>query len=315
MDLAKVKALAHQWAGEGGTFGYPEISLRSKVVELLADATPVDLAGIRSRLEELANLFSPSATEPEVPEAVSRALARKEIGVLGFHEPMAGRIAGLLRSAGATVSVSPASDMRRFHLLVIRAGAPRQEVAAWSEMEQPLLVIGSGYELLDYQTLVRSERCEFVDANWEPQDLLLRTCLALNKFHQQAPAVRDAVASGIPKIVLADDDGTIVAMLSSLLKNYGMECETASDGAAALERIRQLKPAAAVVDVNMPGLDGFEVLAALKNDSQTRGVKVILLTARQQETDILRGFGLGASDYVVKPFSPMELLARIRRLL
>jgi DNA-binding response OmpR family regulator len=64
----------------------------------------------------------------------------------------------------------------------------------------------------------------------------------------------------------------------------------------------------------MPYIDGFEVLSTLRNDPETAEVPIVMLTSVQQESDIVRGFGLGADDYVVKPFNPMELLARIRRL-
>jgi two-component system OmpR family response regulator len=92
-----------------------------------------------------------------------------------------------------------------------------------------------------------------------------------------------------------------------------MDCETATNGRSALEVIRKFRPHAAVLDVNMPGMDGYEVLAAIR--SEELHVHVILLTARQQESDIIRGFTLGADDYVVKPFGPMELVARLKRLL
>jgi len=67
--------------------------------------------------------------------------------------------------------------------------------------------------------------------------------------------------------------------------------------------------------VNMPYIDGFEVLSTLRNDPETAHIPIMMLTSVQQESDIVRGFGLGADDYVVKPFNPMELLARIKRLL
>jgi len=72
-------------------------------------------------------------------------------------------------------------------------------------------------------------------------------------------------------------------------------------------------PQAAVLDVNMPGMDGYEVLAAIRQEQHQ--IRVLMLTARQQENDILRGFTLGADDYVIKPFSPIELTARLKRLL
>jgi DNA-binding response OmpR family regulator len=74
-------------------------------------------------------------------------------------------------------------------------------------------------------------------------------------------------------------------------------------------------PSAVILDVNVANMDGFEVLAALKREEATSDIPVVFLTSRQQETDIVRAFGLGADDYIVKPFSPMELAARVKRLI
>jgi DNA-binding response OmpR family regulator len=114
---------------------------------------------------------------------------------------------------------------------------------------------------------------------------------------------------------VADDDPTITALVATTLTNSGYVCHVAHDGGEAIEVTRQLRPDALIVDINMPRRDGYEVLATMKNDRRTRTVPVVLLTARQQETDVIRGFELGASDYVVKPFNPMELVARLRRLI
>lgn len=92
-----------------------------------------------------------------------------------------------------------------------------------------------------------------------------------------------------------------------------MDCQGAANGPQALEQIRASAPQAAVLDVNMPGMDGYQVLAAIR--AEKLPVRVVLLTARQQETDIIRGFTLGADDYIVKPFNPLELAARLKRLL
>jgi DNA-binding response OmpR family regulator len=81
-----------------------------------------------------------------------------------------------------------------------------------------------------------------------------------------------------------------------------------------LELIRAAPPDVAILDVIMPNLDGFEVLAAIRNERALKNVRVMLLTALQQETDVVRGFALGADDYIVKPFSPVEVMARLRRL-
>ena len=92
-----------------------------------------------------------------------------------------------------------------------------------------------------------------------------------------------------------------------------MTCRSAENGLDALKIIRSEQPAAALLDVNMPGMSGFEVLAAIR--AENLPVRVMLLTAREQEEDILRGFRLGADDYLTKPFNPFELVARLKRFL
>jgi DNA-binding response OmpR family regulator len=94
-----------------------------------------------------------------------------------------------------------------------------------------------------------------------------------------------------------------------------MECYVARNGEDALEMARGKQIDASILEVGLPGLDGFQILAALKRDPDMAKVRVMFLTARQSEADILRAFGLGADDYIIKPFSPMEVCARLKRLL
>ena len=102
-------------------------------------------------------------------------------------------------------------------------------------------------------------------------------------------------------------------VVRSAIQGAGIKCRMACNGTEALQMIRDCRPPLAVLDVNMPGMDGYEVLAAVRNEKLP--VRIILLTARQQEADITRGFTLGADDYIVKPFNPAELLARLKRFL
>ena len=118
-----------------------------------------------------------------------------------------------------------------------------------------------------------------------------------------------------PHVLIGDDDPTTVALVRMTLKSHDVECQGVGDGSQVLAAVAGCKPDLVVLDINMPELDGFEVLTALKNDINTRDIPVVLLTARQQEADILRGFSLGADDYVTKPFSTLELVARIKRSL
>ena len=114
------------------------------------------------------------------------------------------------------------------------------------------------------------------------------------------------------KILVIDDEPTIVNLVQAYLKPEGYEVFTATDGPSGLKAVRAFKPDLVVLDVMLPGMDGLELLSRLRRESQ---VYVILLTARTEETDKIVGLSVGADDYVTKPFSPRELVARVKAAL
>jgi len=114
------------------------------------------------------------------------------------------------------------------------------------------------------------------------------------------------------KILVIDDEPTIVKLVQAYLKPEGYEVFTATDGPSGLKAVRAFKPDLIVLDVMLPGMDGLELLSRLRRESQ---VYVILLTARTEETDKIVGLSVGADDYVTKPFSPRELVARVKAAL
>jgi DNA-binding response OmpR family regulator len=113
------------------------------------------------------------------------------------------------------------------------------------------------------------------------------------------------------RILIAEDDLHIAEMVRFKLAGAGHVVLHAPDGGAAVELSFAELPDLVLLDVMMPVLGGFEVLQKLKADERTRAIPVVLLTARGRERDVLAGLAAGAADYVVKPFSPRELLARI----
>ena len=115
-------------------------------------------------------------------------------------------------------------------------------------------------------------------------------------------------------VLVADDDDDILLLVTTRLKRDGYEIVSARNGTDALELARRHSPRVAVLDVGMPGLDGLEVLAAIRADDALTGTRVLLLTAKAQESDVRRGYDIGADAYVKKPFSPAELAARVREL-
>jgi two-component system alkaline phosphatase synthesis response regulator PhoP len=113
-------------------------------------------------------------------------------------------------------------------------------------------------------------------------------------------------------ILVVDDEPKIVKTVKAYLENAGFRVVTAEDGQTALTVYRHEKPALVVLDLGLPGLDGLDVARTVRRDSD---VPIIMLTARVDETDRLIGLELGADDYVTKPFSPRELVARVRAVL
>ena len=116
-------------------------------------------------------------------------------------------------------------------------------------------------------------------------------------------------------VLVADDDEDILQLVSFRLERAGYTVVTAADGPEALAAARQHQPDLAVLDVMMPGLNGYEVTRQLRADPATAAIPVILLTARVQEADVSRGFEAGADDYLRKPFSPQELRSRVQAIL
>ena len=114
------------------------------------------------------------------------------------------------------------------------------------------------------------------------------------------------------KILVIDDEPSIINLVTAYLKPEGYEVYTASDGNAGLKSARAFKPDLIILDLMLPGMDGIELLSILRRESD---VYVIMLTARTDETDKIVGLSVGADDYVTKPFSPRELVARVKAAL
>ncbi len=113
------------------------------------------------------------------------------------------------------------------------------------------------------------------------------------------------------KVLVVDDDEKIIKVLAAYLEKEGYTVETAREGWEAVGKTRQTQPDIVLLDVMLPGLDGWEVLKEIRRDND---VPIIMLTARDAETDRVIGLEIGADDYVTKPFSPREVIARIRAI-
>ena len=337
-DANDAARAVHQWIGAGGLLGYTAISRLAREVEAILLERPVDQTQLRESITTLALAFgSPKdARDAPVSAGIVEALSGKRVALVGLPTNEAQRFAVVLQRVEAVPVVfesseRPHSDAVKSCQIVVVHVDPETAASPWLNPSSPvagypMVLVGSREDLFALDIRVQSLAREFMMDSWQPEEALIRLSRVLSGPQPRAPNLAGAPnptgapnPAGAPnppgraRVLVADDDPTMVAVVRAALKNFGMDCETANNGHSALEIIRKYQPHAAVLDINMPGMDGYEVLSAIR--SEELHVRVILLTARQQESDVIRGFTLGADDYMVKPFGPMELVARLKRLL
>jgi two-component system, OmpR family, alkaline phosphatase synthesis response regulator PhoP len=119
----------------------------------------------------------------------------------------------------------------------------------------------------------------------------------------------------VTTILVAEDDEDILLLVATRLKRDGFDVITARTGTEALALLRARRPEVAVLDIGMPPPDGLEVVRRVRKDPELASTRLLLLTAKAQESDVRRGLEAGADAYVSKPFSPTELSTRVRELL
>jgi two-component system, cell cycle response regulator DivK len=335
-DAVKSARLFHQWVGAAGILGYKNISDLSRHAEEALNSGVLDKTCLREMFSNLIISFGePQAVEQQhIPPSVQEALAGKPIGMVGFSADEAERVCSALELVHARPMLFRAADapdglsVRNCAAVMVQISA--ETLNTWwlapnspASAGQPLVLAGKREQILHVDGAVQARATEFLIDGWQPEEALMRLSFALSRNLQRPagsaahiearpdPALRPVTEA--PEILIADDDPTTRSMVRITLQEYGMECRLATDGAEALRMIRAHRPHAAVLDVNMPQMDGYLVLAAVRDEKLP--VRVVLLTARKHENDISRGFTLGADDYIVKPFNAVELVARLKRLL
>ena len=333
-DIGDAARMFHQWVGAAGALGYMELAEKARDAETLLNTPGWSRSGLRDALIALADAFaSPrEASDTPIPDSIVQELTGKRIALIGFADEEAERVCGAFERVRAlprlfTGDEPPQSDSIRDCSVIMVHVRPFTLGVPWLQTgfppARPLVLVGGREDLLGLPVEVQARACEFLIDGWQPEEVIMRLSFALARG-APPPATLAAVSptaaeshgsslSGKPEIVIADDDMQVLAVVRNSLQSLGMECRSATSGPDAFNMIRELCPHVAVLDVSMPGMDGFEVLAAIRKAALP--VKVIMLTARQNERDVLRGFALGADDYVVKPFNPLELAARLKRFL
>jgi two-component system cell cycle response regulator DivK len=317
-----IQRVLHRWAGLAGTLGFPEISDQARKLELLLTSTSPSYSEIEQAIEIARRRFSSAArNRPKLPLELITGLMGVRIGLVNFSEEEAKRLRTAAYHDNVQVVIEqlksePIEKQTGYGALVINECA----ISAQADLHRlklsiPAVFIRSRSSLQSLSKLP-AHAYDFLIAPWDAQEVLIRVYRLIAKTAPSQPAAGSPnTKNSRPRILIVDDDPDLVAIVSETLHQFEMDCDIARNGEQALDAVHRRPPDAIILDVNLLDLDGFEVLKRLRRNLITKEIPVLLLTARGQESDIARGFGSGADDYVVKPFKRLNLVKRVDSML
>lgn len=267
-------------------------------------------------------------------DLTSDTLSGTKVALVGLPAAEAQTVRSGLERAEAFVHVldydsgrPTVESMGRFDAVVVRAGRMIDGTPEWvstrelNSYGQPTLVCAPRDFLAavatgdDQAPRIPDRGIDLLLLPLDIDELLLRlTRLVTENDRQDRQPAPHPAKDRPPTVALVDDDPTVTRLVEVTLRNYGFEVHSASAGEAGVTLVTEIVPDVLVLDLGLPDLDGFEVLTRIKMTAATTSVQVLILSASHEETDVFRAFQLGAQDYITKPFNPLELVARVRRL-
>lgn len=335
----QIRTLAHSLHGSGATFGYPAISAAASEVE---HATEADLIKNLTQLMKVLKETGTRATTPPAPvegqakiliiddDADSVAMLKAGIGNddSRYHYTIAENAARgmdlLLRQKFSLVIldlVLPDRDGRevlRDMKYEFRISTPVFVLSAVTKDVVRIECMGLGADRYFAKPFAPEELSEAVHKLLQKGDNRELKLVPMGQEGRPAEAAKsEAIKQGMAgaSALVAEDDPMQGKLIKERLKQEGISVELVDNGQAALAALQKKTFSLLILDVNMPLVDGFEVLKRVRNQASTAKVPVIMLTAMGSEQDIIKGYDLGANDYILKPFSPVQLVARVKTLL
>jgi CheY-like chemotaxis protein len=250
---------------------------------------------------------------------ITATLSGRRFGLCGFDGVEAERVSRIICGINSLAFVfdeSLLSESARIcdGMVIKLAGLGPEAQRAAAISSSPILVTASSQSLLQGTAAAYGWPRDFINEPWSDAELLVRLFRLLGP-----PGGARAVATGKarvdPLVLVADDDPDLTALVEATLRNDGISCRTTDNGLTALRMAREIVPDLVLLDVRMPGINGFEVLETIRHDPGLQTLPVILLTGCDDPADVVRGSELHADQYIAKPVSPNVLLNRVKRLL
>lgn len=245
-------------------------------------------------------------------------MGESRIGMLGFPSRLADDLVTALKGAQCLANQLPDSDdqsdpLEGYDIVIVWAGedGPTPRVAELVASSQRWLLFGPEESIRQNASLsLRADDVVFTP--YSLNELLFRIHRSIHRVNTRA---QPSAQRHKRTVLVADDDPAMLALLGTVLRNSDWECHFVADGRQALAMARKLAPDLMVLDIEMPFLTGLDVLRRIRRDTEAHGMKVLLLTASNELKHVEEGLSLGADDYIAKPFSPLALVHRVRKLL
>lgn len=324
-SAADAARMVHQWVGTGGLLGYNAIVRISREAQGLLSERPIDTAEVRQALTDLVYAFTcqEEALDLPVPQPILEMLSGKRIVVAGIPPQDAQRLAATLEQVSAKPMLAElggsegqpieACDLAVIYMRPEATDAQRLESIREVAARARVVLVGRREDLIGLNQDVLALADGILMDPWQAEEALVRLTLAISGPRRRDDGRTHLVAAAARRmqVLIACDDPAVLALTRSAFENFGVDYQTAANGMVAMEGARRAPPDAIVLDAGIPGMDGYQVLSAIRAEGPA---PILMLANRQQVGEILRGQALGAGDFLFKPFSPMELVARLRRL-
>ncbi len=332
----KIKTLAHSLHGSGSTYGFPEISQAAREVEHADD---------RDFLEKINCLIIKlqQVSSNKLPDSNKH----REILIIEDDSDISNLLELILSDKfdDYRISIAETAEKAREYLkrskyslilldLVLPDGDGRtllHQIRHIDNLSTPVFVFSGMDNRLIQEQCIEQGADRFIGKPFDPELVLDTISQFLTSQREQSEPISEAPeifqepentqkdASSIStvsgSILLAEDDELLADIIVHRLSREGLKVEHVRTGEAAISALQKNQYCLIILDVKMPIFDGFEVLHRVRNNPNFQNIPVIMLTAMGSEKDIVRGYDLGASDYILKPFSPPELIARVKSLL
>ncbi|MDX2028866.1 MAG: response regulator [Alphaproteobacteria bacterium] len=323
-ELGAIRIHAHSLKGSGRTYGYPVISAAGSALEEAIDnaagsSTLAPLA--RNLLQACEDVLgtraaAPQSSAPTESDAIPAERPRRPIVAVVDDDPaIMGLLEELLKSDADIFTASNAKDaltvidQKHPDLIILDDKMPGMTgmqllehlESSGTQLPAQIIMLTASNTIPDIIRGMSAGAVDYITKPFDPDKLARR--------------VRNLLRCLQMTVLVADDDDAVRGLLKHKFRMLGFRMIQAEDGEQALKLARETRPQLAIVDRMMPGIDGLTVLQTMRNEDGLRDIPIILLTAKRQNRDVVEGFDLGATDYIVKPFMPDEVVARAMRLL